>query len=93
MKWFSGAEVFYHLKSYDKRGRNSVTVGDTENFIDSKIVEREILQMKGGLRFELGSRFEMVFGGRSCFTIWAEVVLPCVFPRPPTPISRPWGGG
>ena len=57
--------MFYHLKSYDKLGHNSVTVGDTENFIDSKIVEREILHLEGGLRFALGSRFEMVFGGRS----------------------------
>ena len=91
--FWGGWKLFYHLKSYDKLGHNSVTVGDTENFIDSKIVEREILHLKCGLCFVLGSSFEMILGGRSCFTIWPEVVLPCVFPRPPTPISRPWGGG
>ena len=81
--------MFYHLKSYDKLGRNSVTVGDTENFMESEIEEREIVHLECGLRFALESLFEMVLGGRSCFTMWAEVVLP----RPPTPISRPWGGG
>ena len=70
-------------------GRISVTVGDTENFIESEIIELEIVHLEFGLRFALESLFEMVLGGRSCFTLWAEVVLP----RPPTPTSRPWGGG
>ena len=56
------------MKSYDTLGRNSVTVGDTENFIEKKIVEREILHLECGLSFTLESRFEMVLG--------AEVVLP-----------------
>ena len=55
-------------------GRNSVTVRDTENFIEIKVVEREILHGKCGLSFALGSRFEVVFGGRSCFTIWAKAL-------------------
>ena len=46
--------MFYRLKSFDKLGRNSVTVGDTEIVIERKIVEREILNLKCGLRFAVG---------------------------------------
>ena len=81
------------MKSYDKLGRNSVAVVDTENFIEIKIVEREILHLECEASFDLGLRFKVFFGGRSCFTVWAEVVLPCIFSRPHTPHSRPWGGG
>ena len=56
-------------KSYDKLSRISVTVGDTENFTESEIVDREIVRLRCGLRFALESLFEMVLG--------AEVVLPC----------------
>ena len=60
--------MFYHLKSYDKLGHNSVTVGDTENFIESKIVEREIPHLECGLKIVLKSRFQVV--------LEAEVILP-----------------
>ena len=55
-------------KSYDKRGYNSVTVRDTENFMEREIVEREILHLECRLRSVLKPRFEMVLG--------AEVILP-----------------
>ena len=53
---------------WGKLGHNSVTVGDTENFIESKIVEREIPHLKCDLKIPLKPRFEVVLG--------AEVILP-----------------
>ena len=56
------------MKSYDKLGRNSITVVDTGNFIESKIVEREIPHLECGLKMALKSRFQVVLG--------AKVILP-----------------
>ena len=41
-------------KSSGKRGSISVTVGDTENFIEIEIVDREISKLKCFLDFALG---------------------------------------
>ena len=40
-------------KNSHKRGRISVTVGDRENFMESKIVEREILHLECTFDFSL----------------------------------------
>ena len=45
----------------------SVTVRDRENFIESEIIEHEILHLKCGLRFVLGPLLEWFFWIRSCF--------------------------
>ena len=45
------------MKSSDKWGCISVTVGDRENFIESEIVERKILHWSVVLLFALGPFF------------------------------------
>ena len=53
MKGFGGPEVVLGGISSVKRGRISVTVGDTKKFIEIEIVEREISKLKCSLGFAL----------------------------------------
>ena len=63
MKGFGGPEVVLGCISSVKRGCTSVTVGDTKNFIEIEIAEREISMLKCALGFALGPHFEYFLGG------------------------------